>query len=167
LTTKSTLQQSGSAGEGVGKFSSFFTFVAQIFNDKDFNAPFPKEHIPQHLTLLNANVRPLIKCHIKNVTRFQKQDPKVFAPPQLYARGLFAGLDLMSARRPEGFVDEFFNHEKLSEIWDEALKIYRSVEARYDASGNHGSVPRYVCMYACVHVCNFYAEDIILRSLEP
>jgi hypothetical protein len=51
------LQQSGSAGEGVGKNSSFFTFVAAIFNDQNFVCPFPKDHTPQHLTLTNAFVR--------------------------------------------------------------------------------------------------------------
>ena len=147
LPGKSTLQQSGSAGEGVGKFSSFFTFVAQLFNDKDFSAPFPKDHIPQHLTLTNAYARPLIICRIKKVIHFQDEDPKVFAPPQPYARGLFAGLNLLSAQKPEGFVDEFFNHEKLSEIWEDGIKVYRLVEGKYAISGNHGSIPR--CDVSC------------------
>ena len=45
----------------------------------------------------------------------------MFPPPQKYARGVFGGLDLLPARKPEGFVEEFFNYEKLSEIWDEGM----------------------------------------------
>jgi hypothetical protein len=89
---------------------------------------------------------------------FQKAEPKVFYPPEKYSRGIFAGLDLLHARKPEGFVDEFFNYEKLSDIWDEGLfssecknrvisclglKQYRIVDGKYSVSGNHGTVPRY------------------------
>lgn len=84
---------------------------------------------------------------MKKLIRFQKEIPKIFPPPPIYASGLFAGLGLMSARKPEGFVDEFFNHDKLSEIWDEGLKVYRAVESRWETSGYHSSVPRYACMY--------------------
>jgi hypothetical protein len=84
---------------------------------------------------------------MKKIIRFQNETPKIFPPPTIYARGLFAGLGLMSARKPEGFVDEFFNNEKLSEIWDEGLKVYRAVSTKWETSGYHSSVPRYACMY--------------------
>lgn len=75
----------------------------------------------------------------------------------------------MSARKPDGFVDEFFNNEKLSEIWDDGLKIYRAVEGKYDASGNNGSKPR-----CDTHPYNynpdplmFGTQGIILCHLAP
>jgi hypothetical protein len=52
---------------------------------------------------------------------FQKENPKVFPPPQKYTRGVLGGLELLPALKPGGFVEEFFNYEKLSEIWDEGM----------------------------------------------
>jgi hypothetical protein len=151
LPAKGALQQHGSSGEGVGKHSGFFTFAAQLFNDDSFTTPFPKDHIPQHLTLKDAHVRALITCRIIKVIYFQKENPKIFSPPQIYASGLFVGLGLMSSSKPEGFVDNFFNFEKLSEMWDEAMKVYRAHEDKYSISGYHGSTPRFVCV--CCVIC--------------
>jgi hypothetical protein len=66
---------------------------------------------------------------------------------------LFAGLDLLSARKPEGFVDEFFNHEKLFDIWEDGLKTYRAMEDNFTRSGIHGSIPRFETLPSLSFAC--------------
>ena len=100
LPPKSVLQQSGSSGEGVRKHSGFFTFAAQLLNDDKFTTPFPKDHIPQHLTPKDSHARPLIHCRIKNVIYFQNANPKIFSPPQADVSGRFDALDILSSRKP-------------------------------------------------------------------
>jgi hypothetical protein len=82
-----------------------------------------------------SSIRPLIHYRIKNVIYFQDANPKIFSPPQADVSGRFDALDILSSCKPEGFVDYFFNFEKLSEMWDEAMKVYRAHKDKYSASG--------------------------------
>ena len=132
LPTKGKIQAHGSAGEGLGKYAAFWGFVMPLFNDPAlFSTPFPKDHTPTAVTFkasLSASA-------------------KIIHPPAQYASGLLAGLDLMSASKPEGFADSFFNAEKLSEIWLDGLKVYHEFDLNVTKSGDHGSVPDFHFVY--------------------
>ena len=132
LPSKEKLQSSGSSGEGVGKFSAFWSFISELFNNEaDFTSPFPVDHIPQICTLLK---------HLGGPT-------KIFLPPTRYAGGLFAGLGLLSASKPVGFIEGFFDGQKLADIWSDCLKVYRIFEGNFATSGSNGSNPRYHFVY--------------------
>jgi hypothetical protein len=128
LPTKETIQTHGNAGEGLGKYAAFWGFVMRLFNDPAlFSTPFPKDHIPTVITF---------KASLSAIA-------KIIHPPPQYASGFLAGLDLMSASKPEGFADSFFNAEKLSEIWLDGLKMYHEFDLKVTKSGHCGSVPDY------------------------
>ena len=79
LPSAAKLHSSGSAGEGVGKFSACWSFIADLFNDEAaFSSPFPVDHIPKICTLLQYKGGPT----------------KLFLPPDRYA-GLGLGLGLV------------------------------------------------------------------------
>ena len=65
-------------------------------------------------------------------------------------------------------MDEFFNAEKLFELWDDGLKTYRAMEDKYSVSGNHGSVPRFETLpspsVACFYfvICDSLFQGITL-----
>ena len=92
--TARVIQQSKQLGDGLGKNSKFWAYMAMTFNDKNVTPQFPWDHKPQNATLSKRQGSETII--------------KIIKPPTAIQNGIFEGLKLMSALRPANFAPDFF-----------------------------------------------------------